>query len=215
MTTLPFEDRLDAGRQLAQRLLHLRGERPVVLAIPRGAVPMAGVIADALDGELDVVLVRKLGAPGNPEFALGAIDEHGSIHLNPDATMLTLPPRYVVDIARTELERIRERRRRYGVESIPLRGRCVVVVDDGLATGATMFAALAAARAQHPRRLVCAVPVAAADSLARVRHHADDVVCLAEPEPFVSVGQWYRDFEPVEDDAVIRCLAAHRDRAAR
>src|SRR5690606_857549 len=131
---------------------------------------------DALDGELDVVLVRKLGAPHNPELALGAIDEHGSVHMNPEAALLTLPHRYVADVAQKQLDLIHARRRSYGVQPIPLRDRVVVVVDDGLATGATMFAALEAARAQAPRRLVCAVPVAAADSLERVRLHADEVV---------------------------------------
>lgn len=210
MTRLPFHDRLDAGRQLAQRLAHLRGQRPVVLAIPRGAVPMGRVIADALDGELDVVLVRKLGAPHNPELALGAIDEHGSVHMNPEAALLTLPHRYVADVAQKQLDLIHARRRSYGVQPIPLRDRVVVVVDDGLATGATMFAALEAARAQAPRRLVCAVPVAAADSLERVRLHADEVVCLATPEPFLSVGQWYEDFAAVEDADVMRVLAQGR-----
>ena len=210
MVHLPFHDRLDASRQLAQRLAHLRGQRPVVLAIPRGAVPMGRVIADALDGELDVVLVRKLGAPHNPELALGAIDEHGSVHMNPEAALLTLPHRYVADVAQKQLDLIHARRRSYGVQPIPLRDRVVVVVDDGLATGATMFAALEAARAQAPRRLVCAVPVAAADSLARVRLHADEVVCLATPEPFLSVGQWYEDFAAVEDAEVIRILTDAR-----
>jgi putative phosphoribosyl transferase len=210
MTRLPFHDRLDAGRQLAQRLAHLRGQKPVVLAIPRGAVPMGRVIADALDGELDVVLVRKLGAPHNPELALGAIDEHGSVHMNPESALLTLPHRYVADVAQKQLDLIHARRRSYGVQPIPLRDRVVVVVDDGLATGATMFAALEAARAQDPQRLICAVPVAAADSLERVRRHADEVVCLATPEPFLSVGQWYEDFSAVEDADVIRVLAHGR-----
>ena len=215
MVHLPFHDRLDAARQLAQRLAHLRGQRPVVLAIPRGAVPMGRVIADALDGELDVVLVRKLGAPHNLELALGAIDEHGSVHMNPEAALLTLPHRYVADVAQKQLDLIHARRRSYGVQPIPLRDRVVVVVDDGLATGATMFAALEAARAQAPRRLVCAVPVAAADSLERVRLHADEVVCLATPEPFLSVGQWYEDFAAVEDADVMRVLTEARQGRAK
>lgn len=215
MTRLPFHDRLDAARQLAQRLSQHRGEKPVVLAIPRGAVPMGRVIADALEGALDVVLVRKLGAPHHPELALGAIDEHGSVHMTPESALLTLPHRYVADVAKRQLDLIHARRRSYGVQPIPLRDRVVIVVDDGLATGATMFAALEAARAQHPKHLVCAVPVAAADSLERVRVHADEIVCLAAPEPFLSVGQWYEDFSAVEDAEVIRILAAARhDRAA-
>ncbi len=210
MIQLPLRDRLDAARRLAQRLAHLRGQKPVVLAIPRGAVPMGRVIADAVDGELDVVLVRKLGAPHNPELALGAIDEHGSVHLTPESALLTLPHRYVADVAQKQLELIHARRRSYGVQPIPLRDRVVIVVDDGLATGATMFAALEAARMQRPKHLVCAVPVAAADSLERVRVHADEVVCLATPEPFLSVGQWYEDFSAVEDAEVIHTLADAR-----
>lgn len=213
MPQLPFADRDHAGQALAKALARYRGQRPVILAIPRGAVPMGRVIADALDGELDVVLVRKIGAPHNPELALGAIDEHGTVHMNPQAAMYELPHRFIAEEARRQLELIHERRRRYGVAPVSLRGRTVIVVDDGLATGATMFAALKAARAQQPAHLVCAVPVAAADSLERVRALADDVVCLAEPEPFFSVGQWYQRFGAVEDDEVMRVLAAGRTAA--
>lgn len=213
MTRLPFRDREDAGRRLAQALAAHRGQHPLVLAIPRGAVPMGRIIADALGGELDVVLVRKIGAPHNPELALGAIDEHGSVHMNPEAAMFELPHRYIAEEARRQLELIQSRRRSYGAAPIALRGRTVIVTDDGLATGATMFAALKAARAQHPAWLVCAVPVAAAESLERVRVLADEVVCLATPEPFLSVGQWYEEFAAVEDATVIQLLAARASTA--
>ncbi|MBK7146484.1 MAG: phosphoribosyltransferase [Xanthomonadales bacterium] len=204
---MPFRDREDAGQRLAQALAAHRGRNPLVLAIPRGAVPMGRIIADALEGEIDVVLVRKIGAPHNPELALGAIDELGSVHMNPRRRCSSCRIA-IAEEARRQLELIQSRRRSYGVAPNTLRGRTVIVVDDGLATGATMFAALKAARAQHPAWLVCAVPVAAAESLQRVRVLADEVVCLATPEPFLSVGQWYEEFAAVEDAEVIRLLAA-------
>lgn len=206
-----FDDREDAARQLSHALRHLRGSRPLVLAIPRGAVPMARIIADALDGDLDVVLVRKLGAPGNPELAIGAVDETGTVHVGRHAATLGVGSDYLAAQAGQQLDVIRERRHAYRAGRPPLNpnGRTVVVVDDGLATGATMHAALLAVRAQQPARLICALPVAAADSLRReVRGIADDVVCLSTPADFYAVGQFYRDFPTVTDDEVIATLRA-------
>jgi predicted phosphoribosyltransferase/predicted alpha/beta-hydrolase family hydrolase len=209
MISLPFRDRDDAARQLLAALAKYKGAKPVVLAIPRGAVPMGRTIADALDGELDVVLVRKLGAPGNPEYAIGAIDERGSVMLNAQAAWTGADERYVQQEAQRQLALIHERRATYrpGQAAIELAGRTVIVLDDGLATGSTMIAALKAVRAQGPKLLVCAVPVAAADSLAQVAKFADEVVCLATPHPFNAVGLYYLDFGGVTDAEVIDVLA--------
>lgn len=209
MAALPFRDRYAAARQLAAALQQYRGARPVVLAIPRGAVPMGRVVSDALDGELDVVLVRKLGAPGNPELAIGAVDERGVATLADHAGWTGADDEYIERETLRQLALIRERRTRYrpGKPAIPLAGRTVIVLDDGLATGSTMIAALQSARAQSPERLVCAVPVAAPDSLARVSTLADEVVCLAAPRSFMAVGTYYRDFSAVTDEQVIEVLA--------
>lgn len=206
--SLPFADRLQAGRQLATALAAYRGRQPLVLAIPRGALPIGRAVADALAGELDVVQVRKLGAPWNPELAIGAIDEQGERYLSPYARQLDLDPDWIEQSSQRELQRMRERRARWSPlhPPIPARGRIVIVVDDGLATGASMIAALTAVRAQQPARLICAVPVAAADSLQRVRALADEVICLATPPDFEAVGQYYRDFDPVDEDQVIALL---------
>jgi predicted phosphoribosyltransferase len=209
MASLPFRDRDAAAQQLAAALQHYRGARPVVLAIPRGAVPMGRIVSDALDGELDVVLVRKLGAPGNPELAIGAVDERGVAILADHARWSGADDQYIEHETRRQLDLIRERRSRYrpGKAAIPLAGRTVIVLDDGLATGSTMIAALHSARAQGPERLICAIPVAAPDSLARVSRLADDVVCLAAPQSFTAVGTYYQDFSAVTDEQVIETLA--------
>ena len=207
-----FASRDDAAAQLAIALAACRGSRPLVLAIPRGAVRMGRTIADALGGDLDVVLVRKLRAPGNPEFAVGSIDETGRIHLMEHAAQVGADAAYLARERAGQLATLRRRRAEYTPTRPPIdpAGRTVIVVDDGLATGATMIAALHAVRARKPARLLCAVPVASPDGLERVAPICDRVVCLRMPAHFESVGQFYVDFTQVEDDEVVKLLAAGR-----
>lgn len=205
-----FADRLDAAERLAQALQAYRGRHPLILAIPRGAVPMGWVLAERLEGELDVVLVRKLRAPGSPEFAVGSIAESGWVYLAPHARSAGATEGYLEEEKRHQLAVLRERRGRYtpGRAAADPAGRVVIVVDDGLATGATMVAALHAVRGHKPATLVCAVPVASPDSLELVRPFADEVVCLYAPEDFYAVGQFYRTFGQVSDEEAIRLLGS-------
>lgn len=203
-----FKDRIDAARKLASPLAHLRGTRPLVLGIPRGAVPMAKILAEDLGGDFDVVLVRKLGAPGNPEYAIGAVAEGGWAYLSPDAPLTGASENYIAAEKARQLEVIAQRRRQYDAirAAVPVEGRVVIVVDDGLATGATMIAALHALRERGPAKLICAVPVAPADTLATIRPLADETVCLLVPPGFHAVGQFYSEFGQVSDLEVIAAL---------
>ncbi|HYW91415.1 MAG TPA: phosphoribosyltransferase [Gammaproteobacteria bacterium] len=208
---LPFPDRTAAGRRLAEALRGYRlGSEAVVLGLPRGGVPVAEVVAQALGAALDIIIVRKLGLPGQEELAMGAIASGGGRALNEDlAEMLHLDE---ADIARVEARERRELERREklyrGDRPAPaIKGRDVVLVDDGLATGATMRAAVAAVRSLGPARVIVAVPVAPAEAVARLREEADEVVCLATPEPFLAVGRWYRDFGQTSDAEVGAALA--------
>jgi len=211
-----FDSRLDAARRLAQALGAYKGRNPLVLAIPRGAVAMGAEIARLLEGELDVVLVKKLHAPGSPEFAVGAIDESGWTYVAGYAASAGADQAYLAREKDAELALLRRRRAQYTPARAPAdpAGRIAIVVDDGIATGASMIAALHAVRAKQPARLVCAVPVAPADSLEQIRPYADELVCLETPEGFMAVGQFYRHFEQVEDDEVVALLARHGKRTA-
>jgi predicted phosphoribosyltransferase len=209
-----FESRVDAARRLAKALAGYEGRNPLVLAIPRGAVEMGRVLADELGGELDVVLVRKLRSPYSAEFAVGSIDETGWAYVADHARSAGADERYLEGEQRTQLDTLRKRRAEYTPARPPIdpKGRIVIVVDDGLATGATMIAALHAARAKRPERLVCAVPVASPDSLELVRPYADEVVCLEAPPEFFAVGQFYREFGQVDDEQVVELLAQEEKR---
>jgi predicted phosphoribosyltransferase len=204
-----FRDRSEAAERLARALSAYRGKNPLVLAIPRGAVHMGRLLADALGGELDVVLVRKLRAPDSPEFAVGAIDESGWAFVADYAASAGADEAYLAREKRTQVDTLHRRRAQYTPARPPIdpAGRIAIVVDDGLATGATMIAALHAVRAKHPEKLICAVPLAAPDSLTKVAPYADEVVCLETPPNFYAVGQFYREFGQVEDEEVVALLA--------
>lgn len=209
---MQFEDRADAGRQLGEALSAYQGLQPLVLAIPRGGVPLGHAVADALGAELDVVLVRKLGAPHNPEFAVGSIGESGQVFVADYAERAGADSRYIADESDRQLATIRRRRTQYASVQppIPIAGRQVIVVDDGLATGATMRAALQEVRSQGPAKLICAVPVASPNGMIQVRSLCDDLVCLSIEPDFSGVGQFYRDFSQVEDDEVVAILKGRR-----
>lgn len=207
--TIPFLDRADAGRRLGTSLKVRQFCDPLVLAIPRGGVVIGFAIAREMNAELDVVLARKLRAPSNPEYAIGAVAEDGRMTINPDA-------RRVIGVVGGDLEMERRyqlgelARRKKLIRAIrppaQIARRSVIVADDGIATGSTMIAALQAVRAKAPYELIVAVPVAAADRLEEVRRYCDEVVCQLVPKDFAAVGQFYEQFDPVEDEEVVRLL---------
>ncbi len=206
-----FKNREEAAKQLAGRLAAYKGQNPLILGVPRGAVPMARIIADALEGELDVVLVRKLRAPGQPELAIGAVDEAGSILKG--SYFDVADEEYLRDEIRTQQGVIRARREMYtrAQKAIDPAGRIVVIVDDGIATGSSMLAAIRSVRARKPRKLIVAIGVAPAQSLRQIEAEADEVLCLHAPADFYAVGQFFDDFSEVTDDMVVMALS----RAAR
>jgi predicted phosphoribosyltransferase len=209
--TTRFRDRREAGRLLAAELLVHGDENPVVVGLPRGGVPVAEEVAAVLGAPLEVLVVRKLGAPHNPEYGIGAIAEGGIRVFDSEAlAVLGINGGVLDSIVARESEELRRRVVAYRGERplTDLRGRTAIVVDDGVATGVTDTAALRGVRRLRPRRLVLAVPVCAPDSAARLREEADEVVCLSEPPLLYGVGQWYRDFSQVSDAEVIAALGA-------
>jgi putative phosphoribosyl transferase len=208
---LPIPDRQAAGQALAEALHKYRDRDDlIILALPRGGVPVALVIASALAAPLDLMLVRKLGTPGQEELAMGAIASGGGRVMNQDVVQaLAIPDQVIERVAGQESRELQRRERVYrGDRPWPdIEGRCVILVDDGLATGATMRAAVEAVRAQRPAHIVVAVGVAPQDTIALLREQADDVVCLAEPEPFRAIGLWYEDFSQLSDEEVCQMLA--------
>ena len=215
----PFDNRRHAGTVLAARLKHLKGRQDVVvLGLPRGGVPVAHEVAHALDVPLDVFLVRKLGVPGHRELAMGAIASGGVRVLNEDVVVMYRVPEPVIDAVaseeQSELER-RERAYRDGRPPLELRGRVVLLIDDGLATGSTMKAAVEAVRAHSPTRIVVAVPVGSPETCREFVDVADEIVCARAPEYFAAVGQWYRDFSQTSDEEVRELLREHAEPATR
>jgi putative phosphoribosyl transferase len=205
-----YADRRDAGRQLGAALEKYREARPLVIGLPRGGVVVAAEVARTLGAPLDVVVTRKLGAPFNPEFAIGAVAP-GVVYVDKGTVQALSIPRDFIDrsIAREqEVLRTREARLREGRFGLDAAGRTVIVVDDGLATGATAVAAIEFLRQMRPAKIVLAVPVGAPDTVARLRNRADEVVCLQTPTAFRAVGQVYADFGPVEEDEVAALLRA-------
>jgi predicted phosphoribosyltransferase len=206
----PFRDRRDAGKKLAQKLSTYAGRPDVlVLALPRGGVPVAYEVARALNAPLDIFIVRKLGMPGREELAIGAIASGGIRVLNQDIVrMLSIPDEVIHFVARRELKELERRERLYrGNRPFPeVRDRTVILIDDGLATGASMRAAVAGLRARHPARIIVAVPAAAWDVCEGFKSEVDEIVCAITPDPFYGVGRWYEDFSQVMDGEVRNLL---------
>jgi putative phosphoribosyl transferase len=213
-----FRDRREAGRLLAEKLTAFAGRSDVlVLALPRGGVPVAFEVAQALQAPLDVFLVRKLGVPGQEELAMGAVSTGGVRVLNePVVVGLRIPAEVIETVTAVRQRELAARERVYRGDRPPpdVRSRTVILVDDGLATGATMRAAVAGLRRQEPARVVVAVPIAAAETCAELQAEADEVICALTPRPFHSVGLWYQDFTQTTDDEV-RDLLARAPRADR
>lgn len=205
-----FADRGDAGRRLGAAMRQLRSHHPVVLALPRGGVPVGLEVARALDAPLDVIVVRKLGAPGHEELAVGAIAP-GAVYVDwPIVRQLGVSQSYLDQVTRAEQRELERREQAYrrGRAALPVEGRTVILVDDGLATGATLRAAIAAVRQRQPARVVVAVPVGAPESVARLSAIADEVICPEQPPDFRAVSLAYRDFSATTDTEVVECLEA-------
>jgi len=206
-----FQDRAEAGQALAEQLVAKKYDKPVVLALPRGGVPVAAEVAKALGAPLDLVLVRKIGVPFQPELALAAVVDggHPELVVNEDVRRLTgVTDDDLAEAKTRELAEIDRRRELYlkGRDRIPIRGCTAIVIDDGIATGATARAALHALRRQEPKRLVLAIAVAPADTVESLGTEVDDIVCLESPDPFFAIGLYYRDFSQVSDEEVIALL---------
>jgi putative phosphoribosyl transferase len=208
---MPFKNRKQAADLLSHALIAYKGQNPLVLAIPRGAAPMARIIADALDGEMDVVLVHKIRAPFQEELAIGAVDEMGTVYLNPYAS--DIPQNHIEQEKQKQLEVLHKRRIQYTQAHKPPSpvDRIVIVVDDGIATGATMIAALKSLRRQHPKKLIVATAVAPLETLKTLQGLADQVICLESSENFYAVGQFFIDFPQISDEEVIQLLRKDND----
>lgn len=212
-----FKNREEAAHLLASKLSGYRGQNPLVLAIPRGAIGMAEIIGETLGGEVDVVLVHKLRAPGQPELAVGSVDETGHIYVRKYARILGISNDYLEKEKRTQMEALRQRRAMYTPVHPPINpsGRIVIIVDDGIATGSTMIAALRAVRAKKPAKLIVATAVASHEALQAIAKMVDEVVCLDVPENFYAVGQFFQEFTQVTDQEVMAVLERSRSRSGK
>lgn len=206
--SLPFSNRDAAARALAQKLDDYRGKNPLILGIPRGSVAMAKTLADELEGELDVVLVHKIGAPDNPEFAVGSVSEFGTIYRSEAVEHFEVPSEYIEKAAQLEVANLKDRRRIYSPIRPPVspKSRIVIIVDDGIATGSTMLAAARAIRSQNPLKLIIAAPVASHSAVDLLESEANELVVLETPERFFSISQFYQNFPQVTDEDVMNLL---------
>ncbi|WP_313088107.1 phosphoribosyltransferase [Pseudomonas sp.] len=210
-----FRDRTHAGQELAEALLHLAGDAPLVLALPRGGVPVAFEVASRLGAPLDLVLVRKIGAPNDEELALGAVIDGAEPKwvINQELlNQIAPPPNWFEEEMKRQLAELERRRQRYcaGRPAPVITGRSLIVIDDGIATGATVRAALRGLKQSKPARIVLAVPVGPRDVIEMLRSEVDELVCLAMPEPFIGVGRHYQDFDQTSDEQVVDLLARAR-----
>ncbi len=204
-----FKDRIQAGQKLAEKLLEYKDKNVIILAIPRGGVVVAYEIAKVLNAPLDLIIPRKIGAPYQPELAIGAITQDGTIILNEDiVSYLPIPENYIKNEAERQKKEIERRLIKYRGNAIEpnLENKIVIIVDDGIATGATMLAAIASIRKKKPSKIVVAIPVAPPESLEKIKEYADEIICLQTPEPFFAIGQFYERFEQLEDEEVINIL---------
>lgn len=213
-----FKDRQQAGQELGKRLLHLREQNPVVLAIPRGGVVVGYEVARTLGAGLDILVPRKIGAPYEPELAVGAVTEDGSLVLDNELLQsLGVREDYIEDETKRQIAEIERRNRLYrsGRQPVDLKGKAVIIVDDGLATGATMRAAIKYLKKKNPKGIVVAVPVAPPEIIQRLKGEVEEVICLSTPEPFYAIGQFYQSFDQVEDEEVITLLTKAQLRATQ
>lgn len=212
-----YSDRADAGKRLARKLAKYRGQNAIVLALPRGGVVVGDEVATVLGLPLDVIITRKIGAPGNPEYAIGAVAENSKVQLNQqEIEALHVDKTYITaEVGRQRAEIARRKALYRANRPMPsLRGKTVLLVDDGIATGFTALAAIVAVRAEGPAKVVLAVPVAPEAGVAELRSKVDELVCLEVPEFFFAIGAFYSDFRQVTDEEVRACLSAHHEKAA-
>ncbi|HEY5599547.1 MAG TPA: phosphoribosyltransferase family protein [Candidatus Manganitrophaceae bacterium] len=214
---MPFKNREEAARLLAEKLVQYKGQNPLILGIPRGAVPMAKIIADFLEGDLDVALVHKLRAPYQPELAIGSVDETGHVYLGKYARAPGVDEAYIAEEKETQVEALRRRRALLTPIHPPISpiDRIVIVVDNGVATGASMIAALRAVRVRRPKRLIASMAVAPYESLQEIKKLSDEVVCLEVPADFYAVGQFFEEFRQVSDEEVAAILRENRSASGR